>query len=429
MGHRVMKEGYSDFVERINRFPQGAPESGLLYEILKIIMTEKEAQLASMFPIKPFVAKKMADIWKKPLAETQKILDGFADRGLLVDIDLRGEQQYILPPPMAGFIEFSLMRIRDDIDQKKLSELLHEYINVEQDFILDLFNLGEDAKLIRTFVQEPAIPKALSIEVLDYEKATEVIKTASHIAVGVCYCRHKMHHVGQACDAPLEDICMSFNSPASSLIKHKIARQIDVHEGLDVLQKAYDNNLAQFGENVRDEVGFICNCCPCCCEVSLAARNFGIVQPATPSNFIPEIDKDKCIGCGKCVSVCPVAAIHLEKTTDENEQVTSKAILDTGACVGCGVCVRNCPVKAIELTKRAGDKIFTPVSSTHRVVLSAINKGKLQDLIFDNRALWSHRAMAAVLGVILKLPPVKQIMASKQMKSRYLVYLLDKLKF
>ena len=47
------------------------------------------------------------------------------------------------------------------------------------------------------------------------------------------------------------------------------------------------------------------------------------------------------------------------------------------------------------------------------------------NLIFDNRVLWSHRAMAGVLGVILKLPPIKQVMASKQVKSRYLEQLID----
>jgi hypothetical protein len=54
----------------------------------------------------------------------------------------------------------------------------------------------------------------------------------------------------------------------------------------------------------------------------------------------------------------------------------------------------------------------------------AIERGKLQHLIFDNRALWSHRAMAAVLGVILRLPPLAQSLASRQVKSRYLEYLL-----
>jgi len=56
----------------------------------------------------------------------------------------------------------------------------------------------------------------------------------------------------------------------------------------------------------------------------------------------------------------------------------------------------------------------------------AIERGKLQNLIFDNHALASHRAMAAILGVILKLPPIKQAMASRQMKSVYLERLLGR---
>jgi hypothetical protein len=56
----------------------------------------------------------------------------------------------------------------------------------------------------------------------------------------------------------------------------------------------------------------------------------------------------------------------------------------------------------------------------------AIEKGTLQDLIFDNKAYRSHRAMAAVLGAILRLPPLKQMMASKQMKSVYLDKLIGK---
>ena len=59
--------------------------------------------------------------------------------------------------------------------------------------------------------------------------------------------------------------------------------------------------------------------------------------------------------------------------------------------------------------------MITPVNTAHRTVVMAIERGKLQDLIFDNRALASHRAMAAILGVILKLPPLKQFMANQQM--------------
>ncbi len=36
-----------------------------------------------------------------------------------------------------------------------------------------------------------------------------------------------------------------------------------------------------------------------------------------------------------------------------------------------------------------------------------------------------HRALVAVLGVILKLPPIQQIMAARQVKSCYLETLIS----
>ena len=60
--------------------------------------------------------------------------------------------------------------------------------------------------------------------------------------------------------------------------------------------------------------------------------------------------------------------------------------------------------------------------------MMAIERGDLQNLIFDNRVLWNHRALAAVLGVLLRLPPLKQVMATRQVKSRYLEYLVTHIK-
>jgi hypothetical protein len=50
----------------------------------------------------------------------------------------------------------------------------------------------------------------------------------------------------------------------------------------------------------------------------------------------------------------------------------------------------------------------------------ALERGKLQDLVFDNRLLWSHRALAAFFGAVLRLPPVQRLAATEQVRSRYL---------
>jgi len=355
--------------------------------------------------------------------ESQKVLDELAGRAILVDVEKDGRSVYTLPPPMAGFFEFSMMRLRDDIDQKALAELFYQYMNVEEDFIKHLFTDGE-TQLGRTFVHEPVLSNENALHVLDYERASEVIKTASHRAVGMCYCRHKMQHKGQACEAPM-DICMTFNASAESLAKHGHAREIDVAEGLDLLQQAYDHNLVQFGENVRESVNFICNCCGCCCEAMIAAQRFAYLHPIHTTNFLPDINLDNCTGCGKCVEVCPVNAMTLVSANDPHKPKRKVARLDTELCLGCGVCVRNCSKDALSLKERQ-ERVITPLNGAHKAVVMAIERGKLQNLIFDNQVLFSHRALAAVLGIILKLPPLKQAIASQQVKSRYLETVIKK---
>ena len=425
MAHHAARSGYDRLVGRLNKYPQGAPPSELLYKILKMLMSEREAGLVALVPIKPFTVSTAARAWKMSLAEAQGVLDGLADRALLVDAEGRRGRTYVLPPPMAGFFEFSMMRLRGDLDQKLLAELYYQYITVEEDFIKALFTEGE-TQLGRVFVSEPVLSNENALHVLDYERASEVIKTASHRGIGLCYCRHKMEHAGHACDAPL-DICMTFNATAGSLIRHGYAREVDVAEGLALLDEARDRNLVQFGENVRKRVSFICNCCGCCCEAMIAQRRFGLLNPVHTTNFLPVVDRASCTGCGSCAAVCPVEAMTLVSANDPRHPLKKAAKVEGRICLGCAVCVRVCKTKSLTLASRP-ERVITPLDSVHKAVLMAIERGKLQNLIFDNQALASHRAMAAVLGVILRLPPIKRTMASKQMKSRYLEALIRRLR-
>ncbi|MCD6557576.1 MAG: 4Fe-4S binding protein [Candidatus Aenigmarchaeota archaeon] len=53
------------------------------------------------------------------------------------------------------------------------------------------------------------------------------------------------------------------------------------------------------------------------------------------------IDKNKCLSCGGCVSVCPKQALELKKHPE----------WDKNSCIGCELCVRLCPVGALKLEK------------------------------------------------------------------------------
>jgi ferredoxin len=418
MAHHASRSVYDRLTERLNRFPQGAPPSESLHRILEVLFGERDAGLVSVLPIRPFTAARAAAIWKTTEAEARVALDGLAARALLVDVERPdGTFEYVLPPPMAGFFEFSMMRVREDVDQKLLAELFHQYLNVEEDFVRELF-AGGDTQLGRTFVHEDVLAPENALHVLDFERASEVVRTASHRGVSLCYCRHKMAHLGRACAAP-QDICMTFNTSAASLVRHGHARAVDVAEGLDLLAKARDLGLVQFGENVRQSVNFICNCCGCCCEAMIAARRFAALSPIHTTAFLPEIDAARCNGCEKCVRACPVEAMGAVSANDPHRPKRTVARLDAERCLGCGVCLRACAPGALALRPRER-RTLTPLDGAHRAVLMALERGKLQDLVFDNRLLWSHRALAALLGAILRLPPARRLLAMEQVRSRYL---------
>ena len=59
-----------------------------------------------------------------------------------------------------------------------------------------------------------------------------------------------------------------------------------------------------------------------------------------------ELDPETCIGCGRCLEVCPHQVFSL---------TGNKArIIDFDACMECGACARNCPAAAIRVDAGVG---------------------------------------------------------------------------
>ncbi len=59
-----------------------------------------------------------------------------------------------------------------------------------------------------------------------------------------------------------------------------------------------------------------------------------------------KINKEKCIGCGACVNVCPV---KLYSMVDEKSKLTG----DPKTCILCKACEKICPVGAIKVSEDA----------------------------------------------------------------------------
>lgn len=233
----------------------------------------------------------------------------------------------------------------------------------------------------------------------------------------MCHCRHVKEHLGENCDAPMETCLTLSGNGDSALIRHGYSREISTEEALEIIKVAKEHNLVQFAENVQKNVGFICNCCSCCCEVLGNVKKHGFTNAINSSNYICTIDSNNCIGCNKCVAVCPVGALSL--VDSDNPGKKRIAVVDEEMCIGCGVCDRSCKFDALEMEHRES-RVYTPVNMNQKLILQAIETNKLQHLIFRDHEKINHRFLASVLGVILRLPPAKQLLASKQLRSRYL---------
>jgi ferredoxin len=112
--------------------------------------------------------------------------------------------------------------------------------------------------------------------------------------------------------------------------------------------------------------------------------------------------------------------MSLMSANDPKHPKRKVAQVDPQRCLGCRVCIDACEKTTSLHLERRPRRVLTPLNTVHRSVIMAVERGKLQHLIFDNRVLWYHRALAAVLGAILCLGPVKRAIATDQVKSRYL---------
>jgi 2-oxoglutarate ferredoxin oxidoreductase subunit delta len=76
------------------------------------------------------------------------------------------------------------------------------------------------------------------------------------------------------------------------------------------------------------------------------------------------IDKERCKGCGLCVSVCPKKVIIISR--ESNSSGYFPAQTDNIGCIACGHCALVCPDAAIEVCRGEVDHIEIVGTSAKR---------------------------------------------------------------
>lgn len=369
MGHLgIQKEAvYKALAKRLNQNPVGAPLNETLIQILSVMYTEKEASIGSAFPAGFTTLDKLSQSTGLPAAELLCQLEQMAEKGLVFDIPRQDTIFYQLSPLVIGFFEYTFMRATSKLPLKELAELFEQYHH-ENGVANEFF--GAETKMFQTWAYESLLPADVETEVLTYEKASEMIRDAGGGSLTMCYCRHQAWHLGKACSAPLEDVCMSLGSASEWLVRRGFARPASADQLLRVLEQTEELGLVHLADNVQKKPAYICHCCGCCCGL-LRSINEHETPSVHPSNFHPAINQELCTGCGACVERCHVNALQIVNTAGDNH-----AELLAVHCLGCGACIRGCRQSAIKLIRKS--KLYLPPKDKReQMAFIAQEKGKL----------------------------------------------------
>jgi len=358
---------YKKVVSVLNKageFP--IPFSDILLKILKITIKEKDLDFILAF--RKNISQTMEELKKNTkLSEVEilKNVTNLAKMGIIFDQPNRyGKMVYRLLPIIRQSEYIFMQKLELTEENKKLALLfneLHEeikknFIKNQDSFIELMKTLPPIDRTIPTLKNEYgnsieiSIDKELDIpleEILPTQKIEDLIKKYDEIAVGHCYCRQQRLFLGEPCQQIELDVenCFTLGKSARHTSKHGFSRMVSQQEALELLKKSEKAGLVHkayhlYSDTSKEEVA-ICNCCKCCC---INSRSNIFIPMNNSTNWLAQIDKQLCTGCGICIGKCHNNAIELN---DENVAERNELY-----CIGCGVCAQFCPEDAISLIQK-----------------------------------------------------------------------------
>lgn len=323
---------YRALARRLDEIPNGYPatESGVELRILAWLFRPEEAALAAQMRLTPETAEEIALRTGQEPAAVHALLKGMAKRGLIRAQRGQGELAFALMPFVVGIYEMQGNRIDAEfarLVEQYFEEAFHQVVTTQP-------------ALHRVIPVEEAVP--VGIEILPYERASEILNQAAAWGVTECLCRKQQRLVGKGCDKP-QDLCMAFSRTPGAFDHSTSVRALTRQEAAAELRRAQEAGLIASTSNTQGDIWYICNCCTCCCGIMRFVAERGLAHSVAHSGFWAVIDAGLCTGCESCLERCGFGALSLQGAVMQ---------VDHERCAGCGLCVTTCPSEALRLERR-----------------------------------------------------------------------------
>jgi ferredoxin/predicted transcriptional regulator len=349
---------YERLRQHLHQHPLGFPRtsSGRELNLLSRLFTEEEIAVALQLTPRAHTAEEVGERLGEDRDRVVELLRRMADKGLILQEWRKGEERYRLLPFMPGIYELQVKAIDEAMAQ--------EFEQIYPELARELF--GATTPWARVIPVEKSLPA--EIEVLPYEKVSQIVEQADKIALADCICRKQKKLAGGGCYQPQDEICLYFSIWAEFGVAKGLSREVTKEEALKALSRGQKAGLVHTVMNVQWQTTFICQCCSCCCGLLRGLVEFHLPAAVAKSRYFSVVAAELCIGCEACIPICPPKAMSLQE---------DKAVADTTTCFGCGLCVAVCPTEAIRLQPRAGEEHPLPPGSFQELMQTiAREKGR-----------------------------------------------------
>ena len=333
---------YKKLAALLDKLPNGyAPtKDGIEIELLKEIFTEEQAELYCYLRLEFETAEQIAERAGLPLEGLEEKLTGMVEDGQIMGFPLGGIYIFKMMPFLFGIWEGQLKRL----DKKKV-ELFEKYY---PDFGKPFFT--EQPQQFRILPIEEEISE--TSQALPYDKVSSIVENGQSFGIGECICKKEQALNENPCDRPLE-VCMAIAPIEGVFDETSSFKAVTKDEAKATLKEAEEEALVHLTSNYQNGTYFICNCCGCCCGVLRGITHLGIpASLVVNSDYYAVVNEDNCTLCGICKDErCQVEAI--EEGVD-----TYRIIKDR--CIGCGLCISTCEDEAIQMVRKKEAEITPP---------------------------------------------------------------------
>ncbi|MEG1633529.1 MAG: FAD-dependent oxidoreductase [Oscillospiraceae bacterium] len=300
----------------------GVTENDPEYKILDPVLTDEMAEIAMGLKVRKNVtAAEVAKKVRKPLDRVTEVLYELADLGVCRYAKKDGVDRFNMPIWVPGIMEMMVGNKEMCEKYPVIAECFEEYTRRRIAPIAPYVPVGQG--MMRVIPVEMAITNDSRRGT--YEEIHRIVDASHSIAVTDCSCRRTRRLMGEGCGHLEKDVCLFFNEAAEYHIRSGHGREIDRKECYEILQRCEDNGLVHEISNLDPETGpsAICNCCGCSC-FSLRIAQYFKTPDVIRSNYVAEVDKDKCVACGQCVENCNLGALKLgQKLCAESSKVAA----------------------------------------------------------------------------------------------------------